>query len=388
MSLSVSKRKICIVSATRAEWYLLRNLCHEIQNDKDLSLQIIATGAHLSPEFGLTYKEIEKEFKITKKIPILLANDDKISLCKSMSLAFSTFSDAFKDLKPDMVVILGDRYEMLSVASVCLLMHIPLVHLCGGELTLGAIDDSIRHSISKMSHLHFVSHEIYKKRLLQLGEEEKRVFNIGSLASTIIKNMNFLNKKDLEKALEMKLDKELYLITYHPLTLNVKNTQKEIKTLLKKLDTLKNASLIFTKANADENGLLINEILQNYCQKNSHKAKLFDNLGSQKYLSLMKIAKAMIGNSSSSISESPFFKTPCINIGDRQKGRLRTQNIIDSEINDLDQAFEKLESKEFKQNLKNFKNPYDNDKNPNKIIKTCLKNVNLDTILHKNFIDL
>ncbi|EDN5928327.1 GDP-N,N'-diacetylbacillosamine 2-epimerase (hydrolyzing) [Campylobacter jejuni] len=384
----MSKRKICIVSATRAEWYLLRNLCHEIQNDKDLSLQIIATGAHLSPEFGLTYKEIEKEFKITKKIPILLANDDKISLCKSMSLAFSAFSDAFEDLKPDMVVILGDRYEMLSVASVCLLMHIPLVHLCGGELTLGAIDDSIRHSISKMSHLHFVSHEIYKKRLLQLGEEEKRVFNIGSLASTIIKNMNFLNKKDLEKALEMKLDKELYLITYHPLTLNVKNTQKEIKTLLKKLDTLKNASLIFTKANADENGLLINEILQNYCQKNSHKAKLFDNLGSQKYLSLMKIAKAMIGNSSSGISESHFFKTPCINIGDRQKGRLRTQNIIDSEINDLDQAFEKLESKEFKQNLKNFKNPYDNDKNPNKIIKTCLKNVNLDTILHKNFIDL
>ncbi|HEG0322342.1 TPA: GDP-N,N'-diacetylbacillosamine 2-epimerase (hydrolyzing) [Campylobacter coli] len=384
----MSKRKICIVSATRAEWYLLRNLCHEIQNDKDLSLQIIATGAHLSPEFGLTYKEIEKEFKITKKIPILLANDDKISLCKSMSLAFSAFSDAFEDLKPDIVVILGDRYEMLSVASVCLLMHIPLVHLCGGELTLGAIDDSIRHSISKMSHLHFVSHEIYKKRLLQLGEEEKRVFNIGSLASTIIKNMNFLNKKDLEKALEMKLDKELYLITYHPLTLNVKNTQKEIKTLLKKLDTLKNASLIFTKANADENGLLINEILQNYCQKNSHKAKLFDNLGSQKYLSLMKIAKAMIGNSSSSISESPFFKTPCINIGDRQKGRLRTQNIIDCEINDLDQAFEKLESKEFKQNLKNFKNPYDNDKNPNKFIKTCLKNANLDTILHKNFIDL
>lgn len=388
MSLSVSKRKICIVSATRAEWYLLRNLCHEIQNDKDLSLQIIATGAHLSPEFGLTYKEIEKEFKITKKIPILLANDDKISLCKSMSLAFSAFSDAFEDLKPDTVVILGDRYEMLSVASVCLLMHIPLVHLCGGELTLGAIDDSIRHSISKMSHLHFVSHEIYKKRLLQLGEEEKRVFNIGSLASTIIKNMNFLNKKDLEKALEMKLDKELYLITYHPLTLNVKNTQKEIKTLLKKFDTLKNASLIFTKANADENGLLINEILQNYCQKNSHKAKLFDNLGSQKYLSLMKIAKAMIGNSSSGISESPFFKTPCINIGDRQKGRLRTQNIIDCEINDLDQAFEKLESKEFKQNLKNFKNPYDNDKNPNKFIKTCLKNANLDTILHKNFIDL
>lgn len=388
MSLSVNKRKICIVSATRAEWYLLRNLCYEIQNDKDLSLQIIATGAHLSPEFGLTYKEIEKEFKITKKIPILLASDDKISLCKSMSLAFSAFSEAFENLKPDIVVILGDRYEMLSVASVCLLMHLPLAHLCGGELTLGAIDDSIRHSISKMSHLHFVSHEIYKKRLLQLGEEEKRVFNIGSLASAIIKNMNFLSKEDLEKALEMKFNKEIYLITYHPLTLNAKNSQKEIKTLLKKLDILKNASLIFTKANADENGLLINEILQNYCQKNPHKAKLFDNLGSQKYLSLMKIAKAMIGNTSSGISESPFFKTPCINIGDRQKGRLKTQNIIDCEMNELDQAFKKLKSKAFKQRLKNFKNPYENDKNPNNIIKTCIKNVNLDTILHKNFIDL
>ncbi len=175
-SLRKGVEKIMLISATRAEWYLLRNLCYEIQNDKDLSLQIIATGAHLSPEFGLTYKEIEKEFKITKKIPILLANDDKISLCKSMSLAFSAFSDAFEDLNPDTVVILGDRYEMLSMASVCLLMHIPLVHLCGGELTLGAIDDSIRHSTSKMAHLHFVSHEIYKKRGFTTWRRRKKGF--------------------------------------------------------------------------------------------------------------------------------------------------------------------------------------------------------------------
>lgn len=384
----MSKRKICIVTATRAEWYLLRNLCHEIQNDKDLTLQIIVSGAHLSAEFGLSYKEIEKEFKISKKIPILLASDDKISLCKSMSLAFSGFSEAFENLKPDIVVLLGDRYEMLSVASVCLLMHLPLAHLCGGELTLGAMDDSIRHSISKMSHLHFVSHEIYKKRLLQLGEEPQRVFNIGSLAAFVIKNIPFLSKEELENALEMKLDKDIYLITYHPLTLALKNSQKEIQSLVQKLDSLPNANLIFTKANADENGLLINEILKSYCQKNPHKAKLFDNLGSQKYLSLMKIAKAMVGNSSSGISESVFFKTPCINIGSRQQGRLRTQNIIDCEFKTLNQAFEKLESKAFKQELKNFKNPYEKGKNPNKIIKTCLKNVNLDTILHKKFIDL
>ena len=383
----MNKRKICIVSATRAEWYLLRNLCQQIANDKALKLQIIATGAHLSTGFGLTYKEIEKEFTIDKKIPILLSHDDKLSLCKSMGLACIGFSEAFESLKPDIVVLLGDRYEMLSVASVCLLMHIPLAHLCGGELTLGAIDDSIRHSITKMSHLHFVTHEVYKKRLLQLGEEEHRIFNVGSLAAPIIKNIHFLNKKELEADLQMNFNENIYLITYHPLTLNAKNTQKEIKILLNCIDKLKNASLIFTKANADENGILINEIIKSYCEKNAHKAKIFDNLGSQKYLSLMKIAKAIVGNSSSGISESPFFKTPCINIGSRQKGRLRTQNIIDCELKDLNSALKYLNNQDFKHSLENFKNPYAYNKDLNKFIKTCLKNVNLDTILYKNFVD-
>lgn len=384
----MSKRKICVVSATRAEWYLLRNLCKEIKNDEDLELQIIVSGAHLSPEFGLTYKDIEKEFKINKKIPILLASDDKISLCKAMGLANISFCEAFDELEPDIVVILGDRYEMLSVASVCLMMNIPIAHLCGGELTLGAIDDSIRHSISKMAHLHFVSTKTYKNRLLQLGEEENRVFNVGALAGPIIKNINFLDKKELENTLNFELKQNIYLITYHPVTLNLENTQKEIKSLLENLDKLKNASLVFTKANADENGLLINEILKAYCEKNPSKAKLFNNLGSQKYLSLMKIAKAMIGNSSSGIYESVFFKTPCINIGDRQKGRLRTKNIIDCAMQDLDKALKKLESKEFKECLKNLENPYESKKNPNKTIKDTLKKANLDTILQKNFIDL
>ncbi|TEY02799.1 UDP-N-acetylglucosamine 2-epimerase [Campylobacter sp. US33a] len=381
-------RKIMIVSATRAEWYLLRNLCKEIENDEDLELQIIITGAHLSVEFGLTYKEIEKEFKIAKKISILLASDDKISLCKAMGLANIGFCEAFDELEPDIVVILGDRYEMLSVASVCLMMNIPIAHLCGGELTLGAIDDSIRHSISKMAHLHFVSTKTYKNRLLQLGEEENRVFNVGALAGPIIKNIFFLKKQELENTLKFKLKQNIYLITYHPVTLNLENTQKEIKNLLENLDKLENASLIFTKANADENGLLINEILKAYCEKNPSKAKLFDNLGSQRYLSLMKISKAMIGNSSSGIYESVFFKTPCINIGDRQNGRLRTKNIIDCTMQDLDKALKKLEGKDFKECLKNLENPYESKKNPNKIIKDTLKKANLDTILQKNFIDL
>ena len=379
-------RKICVVSATRAEWYLLKNLCDEIRKDKDLKLQLIVTGAHLSPEFGLTYKDIEKEFSIDKKIPILLASDDKISICKAMSLAMSSFSEAFFELKPDIVVILGDRYEMLAIASVALILHLPVAHLCGGELTLGAIDDSIRHAISKMSHLHFVSTEIYKKRLLQLGEEQSRVFNVGSLSGENIANLKLLGKKELENELGLKFKEKIYLITYHPETLNTKNTQKEVEALLKSLDKLGNATLIFTKANADENGLLINENLARYCQNNADKAKLFDNLGARLYLSVMKVANAVVGNSSSGISESVFFKTPCINIGDRQKGRLRAENIVDCAMQDLDEAFKTLESAEFQQKLTHFHNPFA-AKNPSKMIKNTLKKANLAIITHKNFVD-
>ncbi|NDJ26738.1 UDP-N-acetylglucosamine 2-epimerase (hydrolyzing) [Campylobacter sp. MIT 12-8780] len=381
------KRKICVISATRAEWYLLSRLCKEIQADENLELQLIITGAHLSQNQGLTYKEIEQEFKINKKIQILLANDDKIALCKTMGLAFISLSEALAELSPDIALILGDRYEMLAVASTCLLMHIPLAHLCGGELTLGAFDDSIRHAITKMAHLHFVSTALYKKRVEQLGEESSKVFNVGSLAGELILNTKLLSKKELEKSLNFSFDKNIYLITYHPTTLRLQSLQDEVKMLLDSLDTLENASLIFTKANADEMGLFINEKLQSYCEKNAHKARLFDNLGSQKYLSLMKIAKAVVGNSSSGISEAVFFKSPCINIGDRQKGRLRTINIIDTPMNELKKAFEMLENKAFKAKLQNLKNPYKN-KNASKMIKEVLKKVDLSTILQKKFIDL
>ena len=316
----------------------------------------------------------------------MLASDDKISICKAMSLAMSSFSEAFAELKPDIVVILGDRYEMLAIASVALVMHLNIAHLCGGELTLGAIDDSIRHAISKMAHLHFVSTDTYKKRLLQLGEEENRVFNVGSLNGEIIARLKLLSKKRLEKELGLKFKEKIYLITYHPETLNTKFTEKEVNTLLQSLDSLENATLIFTKANADENGLLINELLKQYCQKHAFKAKLFDNLGSTLYLNLMKIANAVVGNSSSGISESVFFKTPCINIGGRQKGRLRAENIIDCSIKELSKAFKTLESKEFKQGLVNFHNPFE-AKTPSKTIKNALKKVNLAIITHKNFVD-
>ena len=383
----MSKKKIALVSATRAEWYLLWNLAKELEKDEKCELLLLVTGAHLSENFGYTFKEIEKDFTITKKIPILQDNDGSLSLAKSLAVAVSAFAEAFETLKPDAVVILGDRYEMLGVASAALMMHIPIIHLCGGELTLGAMDDSIRHSISKMASLHFVSTKAYKKRLMQLGEEEGRIFNVGSLAGENVKKLKLLSKKELESELDLSL-KNFLLITYHSETLNLKNTKEEVGLLLQFLDTLEDTTLIFTKANADENGLLINEALQNYCDKNSHKARLFDNLGALKYLSALKHAKAVVGNSSSGICESGFFKTPCINIGDRQKGRIRGDNIIDCKMKDLKKAFKRLESKEFKEKMKHFKNPFESKKSPSIFIKNVIKNTNLATILQKDFVDL
>ncbi|EOD4835550.1 UDP-N-acetylglucosamine 2-epimerase [Campylobacter upsaliensis] len=382
----MSRKKIALVSATRAEWYLLWNLAKEFEKDEKIELLLLVTGAHLSESFGNTYKEIEKDFNITHKIPILENNDDKLSLAKSLAVAVSAFAEAFETLKPDAVVILGDRYEMLGVASAALMMHIPIIHLCGGELTLGAMDDSIRHSISKMASLHFVSTKAYKKRLMQLGEEKKRIFNVGSLAGENVKKLKLLSKKELESELGLSL-KNFLLITYHSETLNLQNTKKEVQILLDFLDTLKDITLIFTKANADENGLLINQALKNFCLKNSHKAKLFDNLGALKYLSALKHAKAVVGNSSSGICESGFFKTPCINIGDRQKGRIRGDNIIDCKMKDLKKAFKRLESEEFKEKMKHFKNPFESKKSPSIFIKDVIKNTNLATILQKDFVD-
>lgn len=383
----MSRKKIALVSATRAEWYLLWNLAKELEEEEEIELLLLVTGAHLSENFGYTFKEIEKDFTITKKIPILQDNDGSLSLAKSLAVAVSAFAEAFETLKPDAVVILGDRYEMLGVASAALMMHIPIIHLCGGELTLGAMDDSIRHSISKMASLHFVSTKAYKKRLMQLGEEEGRIFNVGSLANENIKKLKLLSRKELQNALNLSL-KSFLLITYHSETLNLKNTKEEVGLLLQFLDTLEDTTLIFTKANADENGLLINQALENYCLKNSHKAKLFDNLGALKYLSALKHAKAVVGNSSSGICESGFFKTPCINIGDRQKGRIRGDNIIDCKMKDLKKAFKRLESKEFKEKLKHFKNPFESKKSPSIFIKNVIKNTNLATILQKDFVDL
>lgn len=385
--MSSSMRKIAVVTATRAEWYLLGRLCGELEADDEIELGLFITGAHLSADFGETGREFAHEFKRVYRIPILQGRDDSLSLCGSFARAVEGFSGAFLEFGPDIVVLLGDRYEMMAVGCVALMMHLPLAHLCGGELTLGAMDEGIRHSLSKMAHLHFVSTEIYKKRLMQLGEEGERIFNVGSLSGENVRALKLLSKKKLEAALDFELG-EFFLITYHSETLNLKNTQKEVERLLGALDAQGGVRLLFTKANADEGGLLINAMLENYCEKNSHKARLFDSLGALKYLSALKHARAVVGNSSSGLSESVFFKTPCINIGSRQEGRLRGGNVIDCAMKDVKKAFEKLESREFQKNLKSVKNPFASKKRPSKIIKKILKKADLKGILKKNFVDL
>ncbi|EPH5994708.1 UDP-N-acetylglucosamine 2-epimerase [Campylobacter coli] len=391
MSLSVSKRKICIVSATRAEWYLLRNLCHEIQNDKDLNLQIIATGAHLSPEFGLTYKEIEKEFKITKKVEMLLSSDSEIGICKSMGLTQISFAETLNELKPDIIVVLGDRYEIFSCVASAMICKIPVAHLHGGEATWGLIDEAIRHSITKMSHLHFVATKEYQKRVIQLGESPLRIFNVGGFGLDNIANLKLLSKDELQKALNFTFEKRNFLITFHPVTLEYQSSQKQFQDLLKVLDLeykKENLGLIFTKSNADTNGRIINEMIDDFCS--CHKNCIaFVSMGALNYLSSMQFINAVVGNSSSALCEAPSFKIASINIGDRQKGRIKAKSVIDCEANfkSIEEAFKKLNDKNFIKELKNTENPY-GKAGAAKKTKEILKKINLENILKKEFFDI
>lgn len=382
-------KKICVVTATRAEWSLLKNLCYEIKEDKDLKLQIIATGAHLSSEFGLTYKDIKQDFKIDKKIEILLSSDSSKSIANTMGLAQILFSEALYELNPDIVVILGDRYEMLSVASACLVMKIPIAHLYGGEATFGAIDDSIRHAITKLSHLHFTSTLTYKNRVIQLGEDPKNVHFTGQIGIENINKIKFLSKPELEKELNFKFKAKNLLITFHPETLGKQNSEYQINLILKELKKQNDTMLIFTKANADEGGRIINRQIEKFVSENIANSVLFDNLGIIRYISMMKIVDAVVGNSSSGICETPEFKKPTINLGSRQDGRVRAKNIIDCEIEgaSFKNALKKIYDAQFLHSLKNMTNPYSSD-NPSKKIKEIIKNTDLKGIVFKKFHDI
>ncbi len=382
-------RKICVITGTRAEYGLLYWLMKEIESDRDLQLQLIVTGMHLSPEFGLTYKEIEKEFKIDKKIEMLLSSDTHIGISKSMGLAQISFSEAYEELKPDILIVLGDRYEIFSATSAAMIAKIPVAHLHGGETTEGAFDESIRHSITKMSHLHFTATEEYKNRVIQLGEHPNRVFDVGGMGIENIKRLNLLSKDEFEKSIDFKLNKKNILVTFHPVTLEDTTAKEQFQELLDAIDTLKDTTIIFTKANSDTDGRIINQMIDEYVAKNPHKSVGFISLGQLRYLSALQYINAVVGNSSSGLIEAPSFKIGTINIGDRQKGRIKAKSIVDCLQNkdSIIQAFKELYTTEFQELLKNVVNPYGDGCASQKIIK-IIKEIDLKNILKKSFYDL
>jgi len=383
------KRKICVVTGTRAEYGLLYWLMNEIQDDKDLELQLIVTGMHLSPEFGLTYKEIEKDFKIDKKIEMLLSSDTAIGISKSMGLAQISFADAYEELQPNILVVLGDRYEIFSAVSSAMIARIPIAHLHGGETTEGAFDESIRHSITKMSHLHFTATEKYKNRVIQLGEHPNRVFNVGGLGIDNIKKLKLLSKEEFEVSIDFKLNKRNILVTFHPVTLENSTASIQFQNLLDMIDELKDTHIIFTKANSDTDGRVINSMIDEYVQKNNHKSVCFTSLGQLRYLSALQYVDAMVGNSSSGLAEAPSFKIGTINIGDRQKGRIMADSVIDcnNDFVSIQDGFEKIYSYEFQKLLPNIKNPY-GDGGASKKIKKIIKDIELSKTLKKSFYNI
>tara|TARA_Y100000591_G_C21853552_1_gene713340 strand:+ start:1505 stop:2683 length:1179 start_codon:yes stop_codon:yes gene_type:complete len=385
----IKKRKVCVVTGTRAEYGLLQPLISKINRDSELVLQLIVTGMHLSPEFGLTYKEIENDgFKIDKKIEMLMSSDSPIGISKAMGLAQISFSEALDELSPDIVVILGDRFEMLAIASVAMILGVVIAHIGGGQLTLGAVDESFRHAITKMSSLHFTSTEDYKNRVIQLGESSDKVFNVGSLGAENCFNTKLLSKSKLEKILGFKFLKRNLLITFHPETLNVKPSKELFFELLESLRELPDTKLIFTKANADADGRIINQMIDEFVLKNKN-AVGFNSLGRVNYLSCLQFVDAIVGNSSSGIIEAPSFKIATINIGDRQKGRVRALQTFDIQINkdEIIDIISKIYRPEFKRNLSDVINPYAKE-NTSSLILDEIKSADLKRIRVKLFHDI
>lgn len=321
--------KICIATGTRAEYGLLKPLIDQIVQSEKYTLQLLVTGAHLSPEFGLTYRQIEQDgLVIDAKVEMLLSSDTPEGIVKSMGLGMIGFTDALKNLQPDLIIILGDRYEMLALASTALIFQIPIAHLHGGEITEGAYDDAIRHSITKMSHLHFTSTEVHRQRVIQLGENPAFVFNVGAIGLDNIRLLPLFSKKELALKLGRPLKKFNYLVTFHPSTLDHEPAELQFRRLLNVIDQQKDSLFIFTKANADTNGRIINEMIDDYVKANADKSVAYTSMGQLFYLSALKYATAVVGNSSSGIIEAPFFNVPTINIGDRQKGRMQAKSIL------------------------------------------------------------
>lgn len=381
-------RKICVVTGSRAEYGILRNLIAAIKNDPELTLQIIATNQHLSKLQGETYKEIERDgFTIDYKVYMAddEAADNANATSKSISRGVAGFADVFDVLKPDLLLILGDRYEMLAVASTALIYKIPIAHLHGGEITEGAFDDAIRHAITKMSHLHFASTEAYRKRVIQLGEQPERVFNVGALGVENILKTDFMTKDEIEQSLNFKLTDKCFLCTYHPVTLSKMPSEAQILNLLEALDEYKEYHVIFTYSNSDTNSQIIIKRIQEYVDKNAERCMFIPSLGQRRYFSVLKYLKAVIGNSSSGIIEIPSFGIPTLNIGDRQKGRIAADSVINSGYST--QEIKDGLAKVLAYGHRVINNPYFKEGTCQAILNT-IKTFPLENIVRKHFYDI
>lgn len=384
-------KKVCVITSTRAEYGLLKPIMSKIKQTYGLQLQLIVTGMHLSPEFGLTSHEISEDgYRIDEKVEVLLSSDTPIGISKSMGLVMISFSEVYERLKPDMILVLGDRYEIFAAVSAAFIAKIPVAHMHGGETTEGAFDEAFRHCITKMSYIHFTSTSAYRQRVIQLGENPDRVFNVGAIGIESIMNSHLLSKAELEQAMAFQFGKPTVIVTFHPVTLEENTAEVQFRNLLNALDEIQDLKVIFTKANSDTYGRIINKMMDEYGERNKEKVKVFTSMGQLRYLSAMKCVDAVVGNSSSGIIEAPSFHVPTVNIGDRQKGRICADTVIHCKPTkkDIVEGLRKAFSKDFKDKIKDINNPY-GDGNVSDKVTRIIHNVLLGEInMKKVFYDI
>lgn len=381
-------RRICVVTGTRAEYGLLSGLMREIAADPALTLQVVATGMHLSPEFGSTYHQIEADgFAIDAKVEMLLSSDSAVGIGKSMGLGVMGFAEALDRLRPDVMVVLGDRFEILAAVQAALVARVPVAHIHGGETTEGAFDESIRHAISKMAHWHFVAAEPYRRRVVQMGEAPQRVFNFGAPGLDQIAKLDWLDREALRASLDLPDRTPLFLVTYHPVTLDDRPPEQAIQQLLRALEAFPEAGIVFTYPNADTGGRALIDAVDRFVAAHPDRALAFASLGARRYLSLMRLADAVIGNSSSGLIETPFLKVATVNIGDRQRGRLKASSVIDAEetSDDIVRAIRQALSPAFRATLRGTASLYGQG-NAWARIKDVLKTA--DLAVRKPFFDI
>ena len=384
------KRVICVVTGTRAEYGLLRCLLQMLEKSENAELRIVVTGSHLEPYFGNTYKMIvEDGFTITRKVPLALLSDSPLNVATALSTAVQGLAEAFESIKPDLLVVLGDRYEILGAAQAAMILQIPIAHIHGGERTEGAIDEAIRHALTKMSHLHFASCSEYRTRIIQLGENPKYVWDTGSIALDNFENLQNISKSEILLSLKLQEQQHLILCTMHPETLLKMRANEFISPLLEALSGITNANIIFTLGNADAEGKEINEAIQKFSRMNPSNTRVEPSLGQTRYLNALKAANLMVGNSSSGIVEASSAGTMVVNIGNRQKGRIRSENVLDvaNSKSEIQKAIELGLTMEKQEMAKMVVSPFGKP-GASKKIYDVITQIDIEGILQKRFHDI